>query len=150
MDATERLLAVDAIRMLKARFFLAVDGKDWEAYAAIFAEDARFDVGNAFVDEEGGEAVEGLAGTESVVGGRAMAERVAPLLKDATTVHLGATPLIEVMSDREARGIWPVEDWLWFADGAVVHGFGRYDERYVRTDEGWRIAEMRYTRTRMA
>lgn len=153
MDATERLLAVDAIRMLKARFFLAVDGKNWEAYASLFTEDARFDVGGAFVDEGGGEAVEGLKGTETVVGGKAMAERVSRLLDGATTVHLGATPLIEVTSDREAKAIWPVEDWLWFAEGAgpsVIHGFGRYDERYVRIDDGWRIAEMRYTRTRLA
>jgi hypothetical protein len=153
MDATQRLTAVDAIRTLKARFFLAVDGKDWETYASLFTEDARFDVGGAFVDERGGESVEGLKGSETVVGGVAMAERVARLLDGATTVHLGATPLIDVTSDREARAVWPVEDWLWFAEGTgppVVHGFGRYDERYVVTDKGWRIAEMRYTRTRLA
>lgn len=153
MHTTERLAAVDAIRTLKARFFLAVDGKDWETYASLFTEDARFDVDGSFVDEQGAEAVEGLKGTESVVGGLAMAERVARLLDGAITVHLGATPLIDVTSDREARAVWPVEDWLWFAEGMgppIVHGFGRYDERYVVTDRGWRIAEMRYTRTRLA
>jgi hypothetical protein len=152
MDAAlNALAAIEEIKRLKARFFLAVDGKDWAAYADLFTVDARFDVEGAFDDGDTGLAG-GLSDAGAARGGTAMAAIVSAALDGIETQHIGFMPIIDMLSAGEARGIWPVEDWLWFPPGTepgVLHGFGRYHEQYAKTAAGWRIARMRYERTRM-
>ncbi len=152
IDGVARLLAIDEIKRLKARFFLAVDDKDWAAYASLFTDDAYFDVADAFADAADDALATGLGHAASVIGGKAMATLVSGLLKGTETLHIGYMPVIDLVSADEARAVWPVEDWLWFAPGTVpasLHGFGRYHERYARTDDGWRIASLRYVRGRI-
>lgn len=149
MKDLDALVATDAIRRLKARFFLAVDGKDWAAYATLFAPDACFEVASAFED---GAVAEGLSDAGEARGGAAMAALVEQALAGATTQHIGFDPVIEVTGPDTATAIWPVEDWLWFREGSIpasLHGFGRYHEHYVRLGGEWRIARLRYERIRI-
>lgn len=44
MDPLEELLAIEEIRKLKARYFRALDAKDWDAFAGVFAPDAVQDL----------------------------------------------------------------------------------------------------------
>ena len=40
MDDLERLVAIEEIKQLKARYFRCMDTKDWEGFAEVFAPDA--------------------------------------------------------------------------------------------------------------
>jgi hypothetical protein len=72
-------------------------------------------------------------------------------LTDVRTVHHGHMPEIVFFGDDEARGIWALFDYLeWPADrgGRVYRGYGHYEERYRRDQEGWKIASLRLSRLR--
>ena len=65
------------------------------------------------------------------------------------TVHHGHMPEIELTSPTTAKGIWALEDQLWWPEGAPIthmHGFGHYHETYEKRDGGWRIKTMTITR----
>ena len=43
MTEGEKLLAIEEIKQLKARYFQCVDCKDWKGFSATFAADVEFD-----------------------------------------------------------------------------------------------------------
>jgi hypothetical protein len=136
MDAVEKLLALEEIRQVKARRCRAVDQKDWEAYIACHTEDCR---SNA-------------AGPGGSVGARAMAEGVKKQLTGRTTVHHVHSPEIEFTSDVTAKGIWAMEDMLWWEDGGREkwsHGYGHYYETYEKRDGRWLISSRELHRIRV-
>ena len=47
MQTPERLLAVEQIRQLKARYFRLLDTKRWDEFEALFSADAVFDMREA-------------------------------------------------------------------------------------------------------
>jgi hypothetical protein len=126
---------LEAIRQVKARYFRMMDSKDWDGLAAVFTDDVEIDMTG-----------EGGGVTRSV-------SEYMPFLRevigDVVTVHHGHMPEIEVISPTTARGIWALEDQLWWPDGAPIrhmHGFGHYHETYEKTAQGWRIKTMTITR----
>lgn len=126
---------IEAIKQLKARYFRTMDTKDWDGLAAVFTDDVVIDVTG-----EGGGVTRGVA--EYMPFLRASIE-------DVTTVHHGHMPEIELTSPTTARGVWALEDQLWWPEGGPLrhmHGFGHYHETYEKTDDGWRIKSMTITR----
>jgi hypothetical protein len=133
----ERLVAVEAITRLKARYFRSMDTKDWTGFANVFAPDAVMDM-----QEEAGAVVEGA---------EEIAEFVSGSVGEVVTVHHGHMPEITIESETEATGIWAMEDVLEWPPGSPIvsmHGFGHYHERYVRLDGEWKIAHLRLSRLR--
>ena len=129
-----------AIQILKARYFRAIDTKDWDLLASVFVEDVEIDVTD---DVEGGRP---YVGRDQFVG------TCAKVLRDATTVHHGHMPEVEVDGDT-ATGIWAMEDYVDWGTGEdgrrnAFRGYGHYHERYVREADGWRIAALKLTRIR--
>jgi hypothetical protein len=62
-------------------------------------------------------------------------------------------PIIEILSDTTATGIWAMEDILRLPKDQPsrfgythLHGFGHYHEQYVKLANGWRIKTTRLTR----
>ncbi|ATE63941.1 nuclear transport factor 2 family protein [Rhizorhabdus dicambivorans] len=139
MDPIETLLAIEEVRAVKARYFRCVDTKDWEGFAALFAEDALFDIS----DDVPGTVIRGRA---------AIVEAASVPLARCRTVHHGHCPEVEIISPTEARAIWAMEDILRWDDDAPdmplrrLHGFGHYHERYAKRDGRWLIMEMKLTR----
>jgi hypothetical protein len=126
---------IEAIKQLKARYFRMMDTKDWDGFAAVFTADVEIDVSG-----DGGGVTHGVA-------------EFLPFLRaaigDVVTVHHGHMPEIEITSPTTARGVWALEDQLWWPDGAPVrhmHGFGHYHETYEKTPAGWRIKSLTLTR----
>jgi hypothetical protein len=126
---------LEEIRQLKARYFRLMDTKDWDGLAEVFTEDVVIDV-----SAEGAGVV------------RTVAEYM-PFLRSAiesvVTVHHGHMPEIELTSPTTARGIWAMEDELWWPEGSpisYVHGYGHYHETYEKTNKGWRIKTLKLTR----
>lgn len=134
-----QLIELEAIRQLKARYFRAMDTKDWEAFANVFAEDAAMDV-----SQDAGDAGH-VRGREEIV--RAISLAVG----EARTVHHGHMPEIRFTGPDSATGIWAMFDYVEFAaEGAPagLRGYGHYHEIYTKADGHWRIASMKLTRLR--
>jgi hypothetical protein len=134
--AVRTLADVEAVKEVKARYFYYLDTKQWDALRTVFWEDAVFD--------PEGEGAYTFAGLEGFMAGASGG------LANATSVHQGHTPIIEVDGD-EATAIWAMTDYV------EVHtdpprgfvGYGHYHERYSRRDGEWRIVSWKLTRLRV-
>jgi hypothetical protein len=138
--------AIEAIKALKARYFRAMDTKDWDAFADVFAPDAVMDM-RSEVPSTPADPDAGL-----ITGNRAIAEFVRRSVDPVVTVHHGHMPEIELTSDTTATGIWAMEDHLWWPEGSplsVMHGYGHYHETYTRIDDEWKIATITLSRLRI-
>ncbi|OHT19794.1 nuclear transport factor 2 family protein [Edaphosphingomonas haloaromaticamans] len=145
MDAIERLLAIEEIKTLKARYFRCMDLKDWAGLRAVFTDDLHADFREG-TDPPNPQAL--IAGADAYIA------MLAPILANITTVHHGHMPEIAFTSPKLATGIWAMEDKLWVGPGATVpytflHGYGHYHETYRHEADGWRIASVRLTRLRI-
>ena len=142
MNDIERLTAIEEIKRVKAKYFWALDHKDWDLWRReVWALDGRLEV------PEVNEVYEPL---EKVI------EAVSGQVGDQVSVHHGHQPIIEFTSDSEAKVIWAMEDRLYRSkeyplyDGSMfLHGFGHYHETYVKLEMGWRIKVSRLTRLRV-
>lgn len=139
MDDLERLIAIEAIKQLKARYFYGYDHKDWAFWRdEVWAPDGRLEV------PEMGKTIEPR---------EAMIAWVIEQSADQVSVHHGHTPIIDITSATTATGIWAMEDRIYRSkehplggDIHYVHGFGHYHETYVKLAAGWRIRSTRLTR----
>jgi len=145
MDAVERLEAIEAIKQLKARYFRAMDTKDWDGFAAVFTPDALMDMSGEMRDS----VTEGAGVTR---GNTAIAAFVKGAVDAVETVHHGHMPEIEILTSVTARGIWAMEDMLRWPIGSPLrsmHGYGHYHETYEKLDGRWRIKTIALTRIRV-
>jgi hypothetical protein len=160
MNDVEKILAIEEIKQLKARYFRTMDTKDWDQFRTIFTEDATVDSSEAFTPRDfAGNPIEpGLPvqepDPELIVHGvdNFIAEQHRHL-DNMSTVHHGHMPEITIVSDTEATGIWSMEDKLRWPEGAgpmrEMHGYGHYRETYKKIDGEWRIASLKLTRIRI-
>ena len=135
----QRLVDIEDIKRLKARYFRAVDQKDWGEFALVFARDAHLEVPEGGISEDGRDAV---------------VRSVSTVLEGVTTVHHGHMPEIEITGTDTARGTWAMFDYVeWPSPGSDdrigLQGYGHYLEEYVREDGGWRISRIRLERLRV-
>jgi len=126
---------IESIKQLKARYFRAMDTKDWDAMRLVFADDVVMDT-----TESGGGVLRG---------GDACIAFLRETIGDVVTVHHGHTPEIELTSATTATGVWAMEDMLRWPNGSELHGYGHYHETYEKVDGTWRIKTLRLTRLRM-
>jgi len=138
MNDLERMAALEEIRQLKAKYFYHLDHKDWDGWKAdVFAADAIMEV------PEVGARIEGRDAIIEFVNGS---------IEGVKTIHHGHMPIIEFLPDGTAKGIWAMEDILFWPPNRFpglegrVHGYGHYHETYRREPEGWRITSLKLTR----
>lgn len=136
MDNVEKLLEIEAIKQLKARYCRLLDAKDWDGWRTLFADDFHSDTA-----ESGG---------KSIVGADDFVAFVRSALGKPTraTVHQVHAPEIELTSDTTATGIWVLEDVVRFGFGLNMKGYGHYHERYEKIDGVWKIQYSKLTRLR--
>jgi len=140
VDDLKKLLALEEIRALKARYFRCIDYKDWDELGSLFVADAVVDISD---DKPG-----------CIITGRdAFIERVSQSLRDCVSVHHGHCPEITFTSDTAAEGIWAMEDilqWSEEADSPVrsLRGYGHYFETYDCIDGRWHFRSLRLKRLR--
>ena len=143
MDAYQRLVELEAIKRLKAKYFRCLDTKDWDGWLSVFTDDVTlaFDTAVSTGGQDGRTA-------PKLVGKQALAEFVVNDLRTAVTVHHGHTPEIDILSETEAKGIWAMQDIVDHGDN-VLFGQGHYRETYRKLDGEWRIASVHLTRVRL-
>lgn len=140
MNDLDRLSAIEEIKQLKAKYFYFLDYQDWDSWRdQVFTADIQL-----FVPE---------AMEEPVIGIDALIEWVKFRAANQISTHYGHMPIIEILTDRTAKGIWAMEDILRLpkdqpAPGGYtyLHGFGHYHETYAREPAGWRISTVKLTR----
>ncbi len=141
MTDLERLLAIEDIKRVKARYFYCLDHRDWDGWRReVFTP-------NATLLPSGGR-------TEPLVGVEAIIAYVSSVTTGQVSVHHGHMPDIEILSETDAKGIWAMEDQLKWENGGPqgmteLRGYGHYHDSYVRTPAGWRIASSHLTRLRV-
>ena len=141
MDAAERLLAIEEIRQLKARYFRCMDTKDWDGFQAVFADDASMDT------------TQEAPNIEVVIGAPEIRQFVEGSVGPVVTVHHGHMPEIEITSPTTASGIWAMQDFLKMPEGSplgvkTLVGWGHYTETYELVDGEWKIKTLVLTRLR--
>lgn len=134
MDPVARLLAIEELRQLKARYCRHVDAGEWDAFEALFLPDAIVEYG-----------IRPFATPAEMV------EFFRDLLVGGSTVHHVHQPEIDIIDERSARGTWAFHDRVQLADGHPVaswEGDGRYWETYRKVDGRWLIESLRTERLR--
>lgn len=139
----ERLLAIEEIRNLKARYFRLLDTKQWDRWGMTFARDAVMRV-DSEVSTWGGDPHTSIGAT----GRERIRELVRNLRHETVTVHQGHTAEIEITSPTTARAIWLLED---IVDSPAVYrrSHGHYHETYEKVDGVWYIKTLHLTRLRI-
>ena len=140
MDALHRLLAIEDIRAVKARYCRLLDSKQWGAFAALFTSDAVMDVSQ----DTGNPPISGIA---------AILAQVRHAVDHAASSHQVHTPEIELQGRDLAHGIWAMQDRVVWRAGlsplpgvASITGYGQYHETYRREGGVWKIAALRLSR----
>ncbi len=147
MDDLQRLIAIEDIKQLKARYWRGVDTRDRAMLGSVFTRPVKIET------EKDGPDGKPAFQTDDV-------EEFLRHVVDGTTrmqlktVHQGQLVELKFVTDDEADGIWLLEDRLWAAGDPSLapfrqmHGWGHYHERYRKTAEGWRIQAMTLIRLR--
>lgn len=133
MDELAQLVALEEIKLLKARRDRAADTKDWDLYLSLHAPD--------HVSHNDGFPRWGSA--------QEMIENVRRLMGDRITVHHSHTPEITFESSTRAKGIWAMEDMIFDAGTKelLIHGFGFYHETYEKRGGQWLFTSRQLKRT---
>jgi hypothetical protein len=147
MDALQRLVDIEEIKQLKARYWRCIDTKSFAELSTVFTEDAIFDFRQAVKDPVTG-SPEGVTEQPPVEGLSNIIEQVGDALKVAQSAHHGHMPEIEILSGTTAKGMWPFEDFVLNGD-FEFKGYGHYVESYVKLDGAWRIKHSEITRLRV-
>ncbi|QSE92082.1 nuclear transport factor 2 family protein [Rhodococcus pseudokoreensis] len=134
-QAVRRLVAIEDIRQLKARYFRCVDFRLWDEFADLFTDDLIVDFAES---------------TSSPRGKQEFLASVARHFETGYSVHHGHVPEIDIVDETTATAIWPMYDRVESPAGSgyVSHeGWGHYTETYRRCDDGrWRICRSRLSR----
>ncbi len=122
---------VRAIEQLKYRYTRCLDLKLWDDFAATLTDDIAASYGSLTFN--GRDAVVDFMRTS--------------LVPAIITVHHVHHPEITVDADR-ATGTWYLQDTVLITEQRLLlRGAAFYDDEYVRTEAGWRIARTGYTRS---
>lgn len=146
MGEVERLIAIEEIRHLKARYWQALDTKDAALLRSVFTDDAVIDFrAEHYTPDQFPETTP--APDEFVP--KALAR-----LASFDTAHQGHTLQVTFRSDIEADGVWPLEDYLWAKNPEEVgfsclHGHAYYFDSYRKQSGEWRISATRLQRLHM-
>lgn len=150
MDAIYKLAAIEAIKLLKARYFRGVDTGDGALVRSVLAEDCVLDYTDCFVDPLTGR--DHFPALSMVMRGRAAYSGNGLAEIGVVSAHYGPNCEIELEDATSARGIWSMTDRLIMPAGGPVRellGHGHYHETYVKVEDSWYIRTLRIVRTRV-
>jgi len=139
MTDIEKLLAIEAIKQLKARYFRCMDTKDFDGLAETFAPDACFSARSPKSRATGTARLADF----TVTGRKDIMEKIMGRVLTAEIMHHGHMPEIEILSHAEARGVVAMESSHWvMAEGratAIVRSFGYYYDTYTCAQGRWQV-----------
>lgn len=123
---------IEQIKQLKYRYLRTLDLKRWVEFAEVLVPTATGDYGTGLT----------FANRDDLV--RFMRTSLGP---EMVTLHHCHHPEITVTGGA-ATGTWYLQDKVIMTEHhLVLEGAAFYEDRYVRTPEGWRIVHTGYRRT---
>jgi uncharacterized protein (TIGR02246 family) len=133
-DQLQILVDTESIKSLKARYFRAMDTKDWDLLSSCFTDDLVADF----------RAAPGML----VRGREEYMRQLTEILNNASTVHHGHMPEVNLVDENHASGVWAMEDIVKLP-GLFIQGWGHYHETYRKEQGVWKISTTRLTRLRL-
>lgn len=147
MTETERLAAIEEIRLLKAKYWRGVDSGDGALVRSILAADCVLDCRGCCTDPASG--VDHMPQMNILMRGRESWQTSHLDNPRLITVHQGHQHEIAVTSPTTASGIWAFTDRFFMPAGSPfdrMTGYGHYHDTYEKVDGGWMLKTMRFTR----
>lgn len=139
------------ISNLKARYFRALDTKDFDTLFGLIADDACIDFrGVASSGDQS--AIPSIDGDAGLMDGKTFKAFLFDLVPQLTTIHQGSMPEFSDAGDGKMACIWAMEDLVWYPEGQgprFLHGWGHYHERYRRENGAWIIEWLKLTRIKV-
>lgn len=124
----QQLSDLEEIRLLKHRYFRAIDTCDRNLLATLFTEDVA-------VDYRGGDYRAQFTGLQNMLD-----FIVHSFHSDLIGMHQGHTPEITLTDADTAKGIWYLEDInIYIEARTLTHGTGFYHDDYRRENGQWKI-----------
>ncbi len=131
----QQLEDIEAIKKLKARYFHACDQKQIDVIRECFVE------GDCVIDYGAVGVFKNREGLIELFSEKACHDYIIDM-------HHGQNPQISVMSDTVAVAAW---DLFFFQintqDNTLTQLAGFYEDRFVKTDQGWRIGSTKFNAT---
>jgi hypothetical protein len=135
MSDVDRLVATEEIRRLKYAYLRCLDQKTFDLLEDVFTEDATASYSGGKYHHEGRDQI--ISWLKDKMGSEGM-----------LSSHRCSHPEIELLSDTEATGVWALHDVVAETTfGVLISGAAFYEDRYVKLDGRWRIAETGYKRS---
>ncbi|MDG3013214.1 nuclear transport factor 2 family protein [Speluncibacter jeojiensis] len=151
MSPAEQFLAIEEIKRTFARRLRCMDEKRWEIYPTLHTDDVISETWGGLPEDKQPRTTDT---SNRVVGAEKLTRAISRMLDGrtkVTSVHHGHAPEIELTSDTTARGVWAMEDKLWWTNGdheEHLHGYGHYHEEYRKVNGRWLISYRKLTRLR--
>lgn len=125
---------VEAVTALKSAYCRLLDEQQWDRWASLFTDNSTMQVGPH---------------ADAAVLGRDSIQRLLKRqLRGAKTLHQVHDPAVREVAPAELRVIWSMTDRV-ATPLYLLEGAGFYEDRYVRTEDGWKIAAVRLHRTKV-
>ncbi|WP_066014354.1 nuclear transport factor 2 family protein [Endozoicomonas atrinae] len=128
------LVAIEEIKQLKSRYFRFLDTADIDGLKTVFTQDAGIHYRSPSYEFKKN-------------GWNELADFFLECFtKTKFGIHTGHHPEISV-NENQARGIWYLHDkFVNLDEGITFEGSAIYQDRYVRENDGWKIAFSEYDR----
>ena len=145
----ERLIAINEIREVMARYARHADQKDFEALARLFTSDGSFTTNQ----------VDGAVWMQ-IKGRDAIARTIAQSVGTAQVIHHLFSYQTEILSPTSARSVVSMADMFIRPEGEALpsdaglafrtmEGYGHYHGDFVKVGEAWFIKTLVQTRLKM-
>jgi len=131
---SQKLIDIELIKTLKAKYFRTLDMKDWNGFLECFTEDLETDLSQT--------------GGKLETGRDKFVNNMREILRDAVTIHHGNMPEIQVLDAENANGIWAMQEIVMLPE-LSVESWGHCHEVYRKLEGVWKIASIRITRLRV-
>jgi hypothetical protein len=126
--------AFEGALALKSQYCRWLDAQEWDRWASLFTEDATMQVGP---DPD-----------SAVRGQRDIRRLLAVQLRGAKSLHQAHEPEVHEEGPGQVRVTWRMTDRV-STPLYLLEGAGFYEDRYVRTNDGWKIASVRLHRNKV-
>lgn len=129
----EKLLAIEEIKSLRARYCRGIDTKDWTLLRSTLAPDIRLDLPS--LRECGG-----LTGIDAFI------KLVSTWFGETPSLHANYLPEINLVSPTRATGIWQQQHFLpnrYRPEEHHGHGYGYSHDSYEKVYGRWLVKSVR-------
>lgn len=128
----QEMLAIEEIKLLRAKYSHYCDSLDLEKYLSLFTEDAVLEA-----DEKHGGVIRGKKELRELVGS------MMRIHKKYQMFHLVSNPLIEILDEDHGRGRWYLLDYNFRFEEEPFRVACVYLDEYRKVDGVWKFSHIR-------